>query len=236
MDFLAVIEQIREREDFEILQSVLLRSMSQAVYSPENEGHFGLGYEAYTHFTSPIRRYPDLLVHRAIKSVILSKKRTKKVRRVQKTPKLDISKIYPYDISKLVHFGEHCSMAERRADEASWDVLAWLKCEYMQDKVGLTFKGKVSTVTSFGVFVQLDDIHVDGLVHVSSLASDYYHFDESKHRLIGERSGVVFGMGTEIEIRVKGVDLDSRKIDFELADEQKPVKKKSKKSKPKKRR
>ncbi|BCE01731.1 ribonuclease R [Marinicellulosiphila megalodicopiae] len=230
-DFLAVIEQIRDREDFEVLQTVLLRSMSQAVYDPENDGHFGLGYEAYTHFTSPIRRYPDLLMHRALKSVIGSKKRTNRVRRVQKTPKIDINDIYPYDFEKLVHLGEHCSMCERRADEASWDVLAWLKCEYMQDKVGLTYTGIVSTVTSFGIFVQLDEIHVDGLVHVSSLASDYYHFDEAKHRLIGEHTKAVFSMGSEIEIRVKGVDLDTRKIDFELAQEQPARPKKPKKKK-----
>ncbi|MGA2654927.1 MAG: ribonuclease R, partial [Gammaproteobacteria bacterium] len=170
-DYSKLLALTRPREDAHLLQTVLLRSMAQAQYSPENIGHFGLAYESYTHFTSPIRRYPDLLVHRAIRAAIQNKKR----------------EIQDME-SKMQLCAEHCSMTERRADEATRDVTTWLKCEYMLDKVGETFTGIISGVTGFGLFVELKDIYVEGLVHVSTLANDYYTFDEKTHSLCGERS------------------------------------------------
>lgn len=217
-DYQQLLATIKGREDFNLIQTMMLRSMNQAVYQPDNLGHFGLAFEAYTHFTSPIRRYPDLLVHRAIRSVIRSSKRTKLVERVKDAPKLEPQAIYPYDYAAMLELGEHCSMTERRADEATWDVVAWLKCEYMKDHVGDEFEGSVSSVTNFGLFVQLDDVYVDGLVHVSSLQSDYYQLDEASHRLVGERTRVSYGLGDRLTVRVMRVDLDDRKIDFELAD------------------
>ncbi|PTY35927.1 ribonuclease R [Saccharospirillum sp. MSK14-1] len=217
-DYQKLLATIAGREDFNLIQTMMLRSMNQAVYQPDNIGHFGLAFEAYTHFTSPIRRYPDLLVHRAIRSVIRSNKKTKLVSRVDGAPKMDAQTIYPYDYAAMLELGEHCSMTERRADEATWDVVAWLKCEYMKDHVGDEFEGSVSSVTNFGLFVQLDDVYVDGLVHVSSLQSDYYQLDETAHRLIGERTRVSYGLGDRLKVRVVRVDLDDRKIDFELAD------------------
>lgn len=216
-DYQTLMNQIKKREDFPLIQTMLLRSMNQAVYQPENIGHFGLAFDAYTHFTSPIRRYADLLIHRAIRSVIRSGKRTPLVKRVKGAPRLDKARIYPYDFNAMLQLGEHCSMTERRADEATWDVIAWLKCEYMKEHVGEVFWGMVSSVTNFGLFVQLDDAYVDGLVHVSSLQSDYYQLDETSHRLIGERTRVSYGLGDRLEVRVVRVDLDDRKIDFELA-------------------
>lgn len=216
-DYQRLLSDIKGREDFGLIQTMMLRSMNQAVYQPDNIGHFGLAFDAYTHFTSPIRRYPDLLVHRAIRSVIRSGKRTKLVKRVQGAPRLDSQDIYPYDYPAMLELGEHCSMTERRADEATWDVVAWLKCEYMKDHVGDEYPGTVSSVTNFGLFVQLDDIYVDGLVHVSSLQSDYYQFDDVAHRLIGERTRISYGLGDRLTVKVVRVDLDDRKIDFELA-------------------
>ena len=208
---------IKDRPDFHLIQTVMLRSLSQAVYSADNQGHFGLNYEAYTHFTSPIRRYPDLLTHRAIRSVIHSKMDTPHVRRAgaMTIPK---ARIYPYDEAALEQLGEQCSMSERRADEATRDVTNWLKCEFMKDRVGESFPGVVTAVTGFGLFVELTDIYVEGLVHVTALPGDYYHFDPVHHRLAGERTGRSFRLGDTVEVRVMRVDLDERKIDFEMAE------------------
>lgn len=216
-DYQKLLTQITGREDFELLQTVMLRSMAQAVYQPDNIGHFGLAFEKYAHFTSPIRRYPDLLVHRAIRSVIRSKKRTSLVKRVKGASSLESSEIYPYDEKSMFELGEHCSMTERRADEATWDVIAWLKCEYMSDHIGDEYTGTISSVTNFGLFVQLDDVYVDGLVHISSLQSDYYQYHESQHRLVGDRTRITYGLGDKLTVKVVRVSLDDRKIDFELA-------------------
>ncbi|TWC41313.1 RNAse R [Pseudomonas sp. SJZ079] len=215
-DYQALLETIRERPDYHLIQTVMLRSLSQAVYSADNQGHFGLNYEAYAHFTSPIRRYPDLLIHRAIRSVIRSKRDTPHVQRAGAAimPK---ARIYPYDEPALEQLGEQCSMSERRADEATRDVVNWLKCEFMKDRVGETFQGVITAVTGFGLFVELKDIYVEGLVHVTALPGDYYHFDPVHHRLAGERSGRSFRLGDSVEVKVMRVDLDERKIDFEMA-------------------
>lgn len=216
-DYQALLEKVQDRPDFHVIQTVMLRSLSQAVYSADNHGHFGLNYEAYAHFTSPIRRYPDLLVHRAIRSVIRSRRETPHVRRAgaASMPKV---RIYPYDESALEQLGEQCSMTERRADEATRDVVNWLKCEFMRDRVGETFPGVISAVTGFGLFVELTDIYVEGLVHVTAMPGDYYHFDPLHHRLTGERSGRNFRLGDTVSVRVMRVDLDERKIDFELVE------------------
>ncbi|AUM13658.1 ribonuclease R [Ketobacter alkanivorans] len=215
-DYQEVLGSIKDRPDFELIQTVMLRSMNQAVYSPENKGHFGLSYGAYAHFTSPIRRYPDLLVHRAIRYFVRSGKESTNAKRTADAPPIPQQKILPYDAAAMVELGEQCSMTERRADEATWDVIGWLKCEYMSDKIGDVFKGIITGVTGFGLFVELKDIYVEGLVHVSSLNSDYYHFDEVRHRLVGERSGLMFGLGEEVTVSVAKVNLDDRKIDFEM--------------------
>jgi ribonuclease R len=202
IDYAAFLEQIRERPDFHLIQTVLLRSLQQAIYSPDNLGHFGLAYPAYTHFTSPIRRYPDLMVHRGIKHLISG----------------CTAEEFEYSYANLQAFGEHCSTTERRADEATRDVEDWLKCEYMLDKVGESFNGIITSVNSFGLFVELDNIYVTGLVHVTALDRDYYHFDPIGHRLTGERSGEVYRLGDPIAIKVAAVNLDERKIDFVLAE------------------
>jgi len=238
----ALLSSIKGRPDANLVQTVMLRSLSQAVYTPENEGHFGLGYDAYAHFTSPIRRYPDLLVHRAIRSVIQSKQLSRYVKRIKATQKQPGSPWYPYSTADVVALGEHCSMSERRADAAVWDVEGWLKCEYMQGHIGNYFFGTINAVTSFGLFIELEDVYVEGLVHISALPGDYYHFDAAKHRLQGERSGKSFRLGDRIEVKLVRVDLDEKKIDFELADEPpttksktgpKPKSKSKPKSKPK---
>ncbi|MFP8966369.1 ribonuclease R [Pokkaliibacter sp. CJK22405] len=203
-DYQALMASIENRPDFSVIQTMMLRSMSQAVYSPANEGHFGLGFKAYTHFTSPIRRYPDLLVHRAIRALL---------RRENDSSSL---KGYPYDLNAMVAFGESCSSTERRSDEASRDVVAWLKCEYMSHRVGEEYDGVITAVTNFGVFVELADVYVEGLIHVSGLPGDYYHFDAAFQRLKGERTGQSFRLGDSVRVRVSRVDLDERKIDFEL--------------------
>jgi ribonuclease R len=217
-DYQKLLESIRERPDFHLIQTVMLRSLSQAVYSADNGGHFGLNYEAYTHFTSPIRRYPDLLVHRAIRSVVRSKLDTPHVQRAG-AASMPKARIYPYDEAALEQLGEQCSMSERRADEATRDVVNWLKCEFMKDRVGESFAGVITAVTGFGIFVELRDIYVEGLVHVTGLPGDYYHFDPVHHRLSGERSGRSFRLGDSVEVTVMRVDLDERKIDFELSQE-----------------
>ncbi|MDF1528245.1 MAG: ribonuclease R [Sedimenticola sp.] len=202
LDYAALLDQVRDRPDSHLIQTVLLRSLSQAMYSAENQGHFGLSFHAYTHFTSPIRRYPDLVVHRALKQVLVD----------------GSAEDFVYSPTELQSLGEHCSSTERRADEATRDVVSWLKCEYMMDKVGEEFVGIITTVTSFGIFVELDEIYVDGLVHITALDNDYYHFDPVGRRLTGERAGRVYRLGDQVKVRVAAVNLDDRKIDFLLAD------------------
>lgn len=226
-DYQHLLEQIGERPDAHVIQTMLLRSLSQAVYKPENGGHFGLNYDEYAHFTSPIRRYPDLLVHRAIRSVIRSKARSRLVRRESGATLLAREDIYPYDEPGMVMLGEQCSMTERRADDATREVHAWLKCEYLQDHVGDEFDGVVSSVTNFGLFVELSGLFIEGLVHISNLPGDYYHFDIAQQRLIGERSGRSFQLGAPLRVLVAAVNLDERKIDLEPVDLPPPRKQRS---------
>ncbi|HSH30647.1 MAG TPA: VacB/RNase II family 3'-5' exoribonuclease, partial [Thiohalobacter sp.] len=204
-DYAQLLESVQDRPDAHLIQTVLLRSMSHAAYTPDNAGHFGLALDQYAHFTSPIRRYPDLLVHRAIRHVLRNSKRKK-------------ARAYNYSHTDMQKFGEQCSMTERRADEATRDAEDWLKCEYMMDKVGEVYDGIISSVTSFGIFVELRDIFVEGLVHITALKNDYYHFEAHGHRLIGERTRRIYRLGDTIRVKVVRVDLDERKIDFELAE------------------
>lgn len=213
-DYQLAINQLKHQKNSQVLQVALLRSMQQAVYQPENRGHFGLGYSHYAHFTSPIRRYPDLLVHRLIKSVIHSSRLCKTVRRFGRAPKKN--GYYPYDLEAVVQQGEHVSFAERRADDAVYEVLEWVKCDYLSDHVGDDFQGVISAVTRFGFFVQLDELLVEGLVHVSTLTGDYYHFDIGEQRLVGERTSSAFGLGDVVTVQVARVDVDERKVDLEL--------------------
>ncbi len=201
LDYAALLDQIRARPDAHLIQTVLLRSLSQAQYHPQNTGHFGLALAEYAHFTSPIRRYPDLLVHRAIKHVLHSRPQSE----------------YIYSHEDMLRLGEHTSSTERRADEATRDAVDWLKCEYMLDKVGQTFAATVTAVTPFGLFAELDEIFVEGLVHVTALGNDYFHFDPVHHQMVGERTGQRFRLADRIEVTVVRVDLDERKIDFELS-------------------
>jgi ribonuclease R len=194
-DYAKLLARAKDRPDAQLLQTVMLRSLQQAVYSPDNVGHFGLAYESYTHFTSPIRRYPDLLVHRAIKGVLRRQR---------------------YDPGNWHELGAHCSMTERRADDATRDVVAWLKCYYMKDRVGESFTGSISGVTSFGAFVALDGVYVEGLVHVSDLGNDYFHFDPARHQLMGERTRKRYRLGDRLRVEVARVDLDTSRIDFTL--------------------
>ncbi len=200
-DYAAVLEQAQGRPDYHLIQTVLLRSMSQAVYGTENLGHFGLAFPAYTHFTSPIRRYPDLMVHRGIKHLLAGGN----------------ADDFEYSPTELALIAESSSAAERRADDATRDVSDWLKCEFMQDHLGEEFDGVISSVTSFGLFVRLDDLNLEGLVHVTALENDYFHFDPVHHRLTGERGGHRYQLGDPIRVRVAAVNLDERKIDFALA-------------------
>jgi len=214
----ALLQSIEERPDHHLIQTVMLRSLSQAKYQPDNDGHFGLGYDAYAHFTSPIRRYPDLLVHRALRRVIRSDIQTRSVKRVAGVEPLNKQNIYPYSVGDMVAMGEQASVTERRADEATRDVTSWLKCEFLQDHVGDEFPGVVSAVTSFGLFVELKDLYVEGLIHITGLPKDYYHFDAAQHRLVGERTRQMFRLGDELVVQVAGVNLDDRKVDFELVE------------------
>lgn len=221
-DYQALMQQVLARPDRDSIQSMILRSLSQAAYRPDNEGHFGLAYEAYTHFTSPIRRYPDLLVHRAIRALLRSGRRLSGLRRSKEMPKAEFAQAYPYDAARIQSFGEHCSQCERRADEATRDVVAWLKCEFMQDRIGEVFQGRITAVVGFGLFVQLEECWVEGLIHVTSLPRDYYVFDAAHQRMVGERTRVVHRLGDEVQIRVVRVSLEERKIDFELIPDTQP--------------
>ena len=215
MDYAQLLEQIKPRPDHELIQTMLLRSMSQAVYSADNIGHFGLALEEYAHFTSPIRRYPDLTLHRGIKYLLAKKKGSKR--------KTTDTGGYHYQLEEMDVFGAHCSSTERRADDATREVADWLKCEYMQDHVGEEFEGVISSVTGFGFFVRLNDLFIDGLVHISGLANDYYLFDMPKQRLIGENSGMIFRLGDAVKVRVEAVSLEQKQIDFSLiSSERKP--------------
>lgn len=217
-DYQRLLAGLNDRPDAHIIQTMMLRSLRQAVYQPENLGHFGLHYKAYGHFTSPIRRYPDLLMHRAIRHIVRSDVASTKVERVKGAGTLAKKAIYPYDMGDMLVMGEQSSMTERRADDATRDVVAWLKCEYLEDRVGDTFEGVISAVTGFGLFVELVDVYVEGLVHVSALDSDYYHFDAVKQRLLGERTGTSFQLGDNVSVRVMRVSLDDKKIDLELVE------------------
>jgi ribonuclease R len=192
-DYAELLRKIKPRPDFPLLQTILLRSLKQAVYTPENLGHFGLAFDAYAHFTSPIRRYPDLLVHRAIKAVLANRK---------------------YEGVDWAELGRHCSETERRADDASRDVENWLKCFYMQDHVGGIFAGTVTGVTAFGLFVMLDDYYVDGLLHISELGRDYFRFEPTRHMLLGERTGKRYRLADRLKVKLVRVDLETRKIDL----------------------
>ena len=197
-DFGTLLEKIKPRPDAGLLQTVMLRSLKQAVYTPDNKGHFGLAYEGYTHFTSPIRRYPDLLVHRGIKAVLKGEK---------------------LSAAGLPEIGVHCSMTERRADDATRDVDAWLKTYFMRDHIGNEYNGTVSAVTSFGIFVSLDEIFTEGLVHVSELGQDYFHYDQGKHWMLGERTGKRYRLGDRVRIKVMRADIETSKIDFSLVEQ-----------------
>ena len=221
--------QIADREDANVVQTMLLRSLSQAVYQPENKGHFGLHYDAYAHFTSPIRRYPDLLVHRGIRHLIRSGGNAKGVLRVKGAEAIPAKQVFPYDLQSMVAQGEHSSMTERRADDATREVDSWLKCEYLQEHVGDEFDGVISAVTGFGLFVELKDLYIEGLVHITALPGDYYNFDKARQRLTGERSGRSFVLGGGVRVQVARVDLDDRKIELELIEAKHPGKAKSKK-------
>ena len=198
--FAQLMAETRDRPDAHLIQTVMLRSLSQAIYGSETKGHFGLALKTYTHFTSPIRRYPDLVVHRAIRHCLSGRP----------AHELGVAQ------SELETLGEHCSMTERRADEATRDAVDWLKCEYMMGKVGEVFDGIISGVAPFGIFVELEGIYVQGLVHVTSLGDDYYHFDATRHRLWGDRTRQTYRLADRVQVRVVRVSLDERKIDFEL--------------------
>lgn len=232
-EFQQIATATKDRPDAQQIHSMLLRSMQQAIYTPMNSGHFGLAYEAYTHFTSPIRRYPDLLVHRVIKAVLnkgkyqlptlptpgeaeakLSKRLASRVKEPGQKPK----KISADELAWQAA-GLHCSANERRADEASRDVEAWLKCKYMREHLGEEFGGVVTAATGFGIFVTLDAMYVEGLVHITELGGEYFRFDEARQELRGERTGIRYAIGTRVRVQVSRVDLDGRKIDFRLVTE-----------------
>ncbi|WP_426102033.1 ribonuclease R [Massilia sp. TSP1-1-2] len=230
-DYANMMKQIKDRPDAQLLQTMLLRSMQQAVYSPDNIGHFGLAYEAYAHFTSPIRRYPDLLTHRAIKAILLGKKYEPKgidltalnsnvsnaTRKQQAKDKAAGTQKNEKDLTIWDALGVHCSANERRADEASRDVEAWLKCYFIKDKLGEEFTGVVSGVTTFGIFVQLDALFVEGLVHITELGTDFFQYDDARHELRGERTGKRYQLTDRVTVQVARVDLEARKIDLVLA-------------------
>ncbi len=220
-EFQAIAQATKERPDAAQIHSMLLRSMQQAIYTPVNSGHFGLAYEAYTHFTSPIRRYPDLLVHRVIKALLLGQRYKLGGLLEEPAPakRGGSRKIPAVEMAQWEAAGIHCSTCERRADEASRDVEAWLKCRFMRDHLGEEYGGTVSAVTSFGLFVQLDALYVEGLVHITELGGEYYRFDEVRQELRGERTGVRYTVGARVRVQVIRVDLDGRKIDFRMVRE-----------------
>ena len=199
-DFEQIVQQVKGRPDKSLIMAVLLRAQSMATYQLDNAGHFGLALDAYGHFTSPIRRYPDLLVHRAIHYVLEHRN----------------SKGYGYSGQQMARLCEQSSHRSRRAEEAEWDVQGRLKAYFMEQHIGDEFRGQVTGVTSFGLFVDLEKNRVSGLVHITSLPNDYYHFDPVIHRLTGDRSGKVFQLAQKVNVRVVGVSVDERKIDFEL--------------------
>lgn len=214
-DYAALLEKVKERPDHELIQIMLLRSLSQAVYHADNIGHFGLALEEYAHFTSPIRRYPDLTLHRGIKYLLAKEQGAKR--------KTTDTGGYHYSFDEMDLLSNHCSMTERRADDATREVADWLKCEYMQDHIGGEFSGVISSVTGFGLFVRLDDLFIDGLVHISTLENDYYQFDAAKQRLIGENSGMQYRLGDKVRIKVEAVHLENKMVDFSLmGSERKP--------------
>lgn len=200
LEYARLMARTKDRPDRSLIQTVMLRSLMQARYSADNQGHFGLALTHYAHFTSPIRRYPDLLLHRGLKHLI---------------HRLKVG-VFGYSVPDIERHSAHCSMTERRADEATRDAVLWLKCEYMRDRVGEAFDGVVSSVAPFGLFVELGGLYVDGLVHVSMLSSDYYQFDARHHRLVGDRTGRSFHLGDAVRVKVVRVNLDERKIDLEL--------------------
>ena len=229
-DYAELMKKIKARPDAALLQTMLLRSMQQAVYSPDNIGHFGLAYEAYAHFTSPIRRYPDLLTHRAIKAILQGKRYEPKgidssklnttisnaTRKQQQKDKAE-GKQKPADSLTIWDaLGVHCSANERRADEASRDVEAWLKCYFIRDKLGEQFSGTISGVTTFGIFVTLDELFIEGLVHVTELGADYFQYDDARHELRAERTGKRYQLTDRVTVQVSRVDLEARKIDLRL--------------------
>ncbi len=237
-DFQAIAEATKERPDAQQIHTMLLRSMQQAIYTPVNSGHFGLAYEAYTHFTSPIRRYPDLLVHRVIKAILgqtkyrlpalplpgeahakLAKRLAARVSAPTQEPRKPLSASAARELQAWEAAGLHCSANERRADEASRDVEAWLKCKYMREHLGEEFSGLVTAATSFGIFVTLDAMYVEGLVHITELGGEYFKFDEARQELRGERTGIRYAIGTRVRVQVSRVDLDGRRIDFRLVRE-----------------
>jgi ribonuclease R len=216
-----MLTQVKGRPDSHAISMAMLRSLTHAEYTPKNIGHFGLALDAYAHFTSPIRRYPDLLVHRAIRHIVRGGKPGK----------------YDYNNASMERLGTICSEHERRAEDATREVEAWLKSQYMSDKIGEQYSGVVTGVTNFGLFVLLDELQIDGLVHVTNLKRDYYHHDSSTQSLVGERTGTRYRLGDPIDIVVSRVDMDTRKIDFQLANEKEEADRKSAKIKsgPKKR-
>ncbi|MFD0966788.1 ribonuclease R [Seminibacterium arietis] len=215
IDYAKLLEKTKDHPSRDLIQNMLLRSLSQAIYDTDNIGHFGLALEEYAHFTSPIRRYPDLTLHRGIKYLLAKQAGSKR--------KTTDTGGYHYKFDEMDLIGQHCSMTERRADEATREVVTWLKCEYMQDHVGETFNGVVSSVTGFGLFVKLDELFIDGLVHISTLLNDYYQFDSTHHQLIGENSGTVYRIGDRVKVSVIAVNLQQKQIDFTLLDtERKP--------------
>ena len=200
--FNKLLRQVKGRPDSAAISMQMLRSLTHAEYTPENVGHFGLALEAYAHFTSPIRRYPDLLVHRAIRHIVRGGKPGR----------------YDYDKQSMTRLGAITSEHERRAEEATRDVEAWLKCQYMFDRVGDAYDGVVTSVTNFGLFVQIPELMIDGLVHVTSLPNDYYHYDGERQEMVGERTGRSFGLGEAMKVIVQRVDMETRRIDFRPAE------------------
>ena len=245
-EYQALAQATKDRVDAQQIHSMLLRSMQQAIYTPKNSGHFGLAYQAYAHFTSPIRRYPDLLVHRVIKAILQGKRYKLHAPEVETSAAVgprgsphgrpkgdhrsaqreglsatarDTGKPVEGELAQWVGAGEHCSANERRADEASRDVEAWLKCRFMRERLGEEFSGTVSAATTFGLFVTLDALYVEGLVHITELGGEYFKFDEVKQELRGERTGIRYAIGARVRVQVSRVDLDGRKIDFRIVRE-----------------